>query len=415
MPAVTRPPQSGRSLWRFVHDRNPFYLLSAVSMFAGCRAIISAVGVAPGDGRTLIGLVAALQAYEALLIALALFLIRRRGLERDGWILLSIDALFLVDLTLLTGEVFSADFHVGLLVNAACFVLAMVKVGVVVRVLRLRVQAGAMAMIGLQLAAMFGVTGVFKMLARDGVVAPTLLYAGWWAVGAMPALWAIAVRRRQLVEGEDAPPQSPFAPLPYRLYAFLGFVSLVVHLGGLHRVYGVPLHAAYVAPLLLGSAILIGRSASLPGSAVASFQTMLTAAAVFMSLRFPIGMTGHAAGVALTPLRCALAGAAVVAVCALWRHRRLVFASIATACVATAALGGDVREMREHLIAVLHWLGGVARQLMPTTPLEWGVAAVVASFVLLGIGASISLGRPAVVEPRRIGPMQTIDLRKKDG
>jgi len=51
MPAVTRPPQSGRSFWRFVHDRNPFYLLSAVSMFAGCRAIISAVGVAPGDAR----------------------------------------------------------------------------------------------------------------------------------------------------------------------------------------------------------------------------------------------------------------------------------------------------------------------------------------------------------------------------
>ena len=396
MPAVTRPPQA-RSFWRFIHDRNPFYLLSAVSMFAGCRAIISAVGVAPGDGRMLIGLVAALQAYEVLLIGLALFLIRRRGLGRDGWILLSIDALFLTDLTLLTGEVFSADVHVGVLVNAACFVLAMAKVGVVVRVLRLRVPAGAMAMIGLQLAAMFGVTGVFKGLARDGVVPPTLLYAGWWVVAAMPALWAMAGRRRQSVEGEDAP-ANPFALLPYRLYAFLGFVSLVVHLGGLHRVYGVPLNAAYVAPLLLGLAILIGRATSLPAGAVATFQMMLTAAAVFMSLRFPIGMTGHPLGVAVTPLRCALAGAAVVALCALWRHRRLMFASIATACVATAALGGDVREMREHLVAVLRWLRDMGRLLVPTTPMEWGVAAVIASFVLLGIGASISLGTRADVD-----------------
>src|SRR4051812_96234 len=173
MPGLTRPPQ-GRSFWRFVHDRNPFYLLSAVSMFAGCRAIISAVGVAPGDGRTLLGLVAALQAYEGLLVALALFLIRRRGLDRDGWILLGIESLFLVDLTLLTGEVFSADLRTGALVNAACFALALVKIGVVVRVLRLRLPFAAAAIIVVQLAAMFGVTGVFKAVARDGAVPPVL-------------------------------------------------------------------------------------------------------------------------------------------------------------------------------------------------------------------------------------------------
>ena len=36
--------------------------------------------------------------------------------------------------------------------------------------------------------------------------------------------------------------------------------------------------------------------------------------------------------------------------------------------------------------------------LIPTTPLQWGVTAVVASFILLGVGASISLRK----EPRNV-------------
>src|SRR4051794_38465425 len=81
------------SLWRFVVDRNPFFLLSAVCMFAGCRVIIAALGVSPGEIRKLVGLIGVLNLYELLLIALALFLIKARGQNRDGWILLAIEAL----------------------------------------------------------------------------------------------------------------------------------------------------------------------------------------------------------------------------------------------------------------------------------------------------------------------------------
>src|SRR4051812_10878787 len=97
------------SLWRFVVDRNPFFLFSAVCMFAGCRMIIAALGVSPGEVHKLVALIGVLNLYELLLIALALFLIRRRGQNRDGWILLAIEALFLVDLTHLNGEVFAAS------------------------------------------------------------------------------------------------------------------------------------------------------------------------------------------------------------------------------------------------------------------------------------------------------------------
>src|SRR3954447_9484059 len=109
--APNAPPNRGRpggrvSLMRFIVDRNPFYLLSAVMMFAGVRVILSALQLKPGDLRHLLLLIGVLNAYEAAVIALALYLITRRGLVRDGWILLSIEALFLVDLTFLNAELY---------------------------------------------------------------------------------------------------------------------------------------------------------------------------------------------------------------------------------------------------------------------------------------------------------------------
>src|SRR5258707_13269844 len=96
--AVPKAPRRGSSLWRFIVDRNPFFLLSAVMMFAGVRVILAALQVAPGDLKHLLLLIGVLNAYEALVIGLALYLITRRGQHRDGGILLSIQALFLVDM-----------------------------------------------------------------------------------------------------------------------------------------------------------------------------------------------------------------------------------------------------------------------------------------------------------------------------
>src|SRR5437763_907450 len=106
--AAPRPDARRSVLLRFVADRNPFFLVSAVLMFAGVRVILSALDLAPGDLSRLLLLIGVLNAYEALVIALALLLIVRRGQRRDGWILLSIEALFLVDLTHLNAEFFTA-------------------------------------------------------------------------------------------------------------------------------------------------------------------------------------------------------------------------------------------------------------------------------------------------------------------
>ena len=48
------------TLLRFVHDRNPFYLLSALSMFVGFRVILGALDSRPGDWKTLLELIVTL-------------------------------------------------------------------------------------------------------------------------------------------------------------------------------------------------------------------------------------------------------------------------------------------------------------------------------------------------------------------
>src|SRR5258706_2087989 len=165
LPLAAAPPTPQRprpSLMRFIVDRNPFFLISAVCMFAGVRIILSALNVSPGDLRRLLLLIAVLNIYEAAVIALALFLITRRNQARDGWILLSIEALFLVDLTFLNAEFFTANLRGGMIINAVCWSLALVKIAVVIRTLKLRLTLPEWAYVALQLAAIFFMAGIFK-------------------------------------------------------------------------------------------------------------------------------------------------------------------------------------------------------------------------------------------------------------
>jgi len=116
-----------RFLLRLLAEGSPLYLLSALSMLAGCYTLSHALALQPGQTGKLLVLLAALGAYEALFVGLGLFLIVRRRLERDGRMLLLLEVLFLVDATLLGGETFSADFRTGVTVSVALLMLALVK------------------------------------------------------------------------------------------------------------------------------------------------------------------------------------------------------------------------------------------------------------------------------------------------
>lgn len=247
---MTTPTPTARPvLVRFIVDHNPFYLLSAACMLAGCLALTNTLSWSPvGLGRILI-LIATLNLYEALLIALGLFLVVRRGVVRDGVMLLFLEALFLVDTAFLNSEVFTLDERVGWIVNAALFAAAVAKVYVICRVLRVPLGGALFPYVLLQLAVLFAMPGVFKHMAgqRHGNLPVMAIYVGWWVTALLPILFLVFVRSVAHIAADA----SDVGRLIVRCVIVLATISLIAHLGTSTWVYKLPFHSANLTPLLL--------------------------------------------------------------------------------------------------------------------------------------------------------------------
>lgn len=160
------------------HNHNPFYLASALAMFVGCYLLSRALALAPGETGKLVALMGVLNVYEGLLIGLALFLIVRRGLERDGQMLLVLESAFLVDITLLASEVHAASRTGGALVAVSLLALAVPKIGAVAR--GLGVPGGPLLRLALPpLALLLAAPGIFAALVGARILSLPVVYVFW--------------------------------------------------------------------------------------------------------------------------------------------------------------------------------------------------------------------------------------------
>jgi hypothetical protein len=390
--AVSSPPRLMKFL-RFVHDRNPFYLLSALCMFVGFRIVLGAINSAPGDWKTLLMLMGTLQVYEVAIIALALFLIVKRGLIRDGWILLAIEALFLVDLTNLNAELFTAMPRLGTVVNSICFALAMVKIFAVVRVLGLRLSPGTASYISAQLAFLFGLPGLFWLMRSPAAAVSSMqIYAVWWVVALLIAGGVMLVKR---VSTGD----SPMATLPWRLYIVVPLISLLVHLVSQNRVYWVHFQPANTAPILLAAVVALAQSKwrwhrlAMPAS---MGLVLLSLIASLPSHHDQRELSTHLLGALVSPLRIQLLAATGVTALLALRNYSYFTAHIAAAYLLLAWLGATPGQMMKNGLRIARSSLESVDSLIPDTTLEWGFVAITGSFVLLAIGAVFSLRkRPA--------------------
>ena len=94
---------------RSLHARNPFYLLSAVSMLAGCFALSRALTAAPGQWKPLVALMGVLQLYEFVLLGLAVLLYRRIRMPSDARMAFLLGLLFVSDSTYLNTELATSN------------------------------------------------------------------------------------------------------------------------------------------------------------------------------------------------------------------------------------------------------------------------------------------------------------------
>jgi hypothetical protein len=387
-------PQGRGRLLRFVVDHNPFYLLSAVCMLSGLLTLTNSLSYSPIPARHLLLLIATLNGYELLLVALSLWLIVRRKLLRDGAILLGIEALFLADTAMLNAELFSVDRRLGAIVNLLLLLLAAAKLAVIFRALRIR-SIGAFVLTLSNLLLLFALPGIFKQISTsdNGRLSAMAIYAAWWAVGLLPIGFACVFHRPDSIRPARLDRRPKAHPRIALCFVLFSFASILVHLRLMNWVYAVQWEWANLSPLVLGMAVAIGmldsRVQTLPVRS--RLQLILPMLAIALSTRFAGSLFFAFGPLQLSPLRLAFAGATAVYLHGFWLYRHMYFAIASAFCLALIGAGASWESARQNLVDVWNWLVAVFERRHPRSAHDWGVLSVIASFVLLLAGAAASI------------------------
>jgi len=395
---------------KFLNQYNPFYLLSACCMLFGVFAMNDSLDWSPIAMGKLLTMILTLNVYELMLIGLAAFLLRR-GIKRDAMILLIIEAFFLADVGFLNMEVFARNPWIGLGVNTLILGAAALKVLLVFRAAGLSVVDGKFAFVVVQLGVLFAVPGMFSIIAKplDQKLPMFAIYAGWWLAGALPVAYAVLVGSSDVFRRRfDARPAGVDVVVA-RVLLVVPMLSLVAHLCLANWIYKVPFHPLNVAPLLLGLAIAVAHSDHHVATLAWRMRMQLAlpfCAIALSAIRFPsdlvfqLGGNGAPnAGFGITPLRAILVASAMVYLDGLWLHRHAYFAWGAGLCLACAGMGQSVGSINDNSLHLAKSSSSQLLRLIPRTLFAWGFVSVVAAFVLLAIGAAVSMLR------REAGPI----------
>lgn len=388
-------------LLTFLVHHNPFYLLSAVSMLIGCYALNAGLATRTGEIGKLLALIGVLNFYELILIALGLYLIRCRGLIRDGRTLLLLEIPFLVDLAFLNAEASSVSLSRGLLLNLIVLSLALLKVAVVMRLLFGRIPRHALGLIAMQLALLLMMPSAFKWFEHRGEVTEARFYLAWWAVGLLLVLFELQERFQRT---DDTGPAARVAHTMRRLYMVLPLASAVAHLSMLQWVYRVHFTAGDLSPLLVGIAFAVGRLPGVRPERILLVRLLAPAAAIVFALNDPPVVHGHLFGqLGAAPWLLTLAAAYVTWIYCFFRARALRM-------LAGGAMAAVIAAYAPQLYALGTWSAqrttDAALRLIPRTAMEWGLLSIGGAFAFLTLGAAVSLRKDADLPIEQAPPPQ---------
>lgn len=369
----------------FIYDHNPCFLLSALLMFVGVFLLNAARGAYEADMGSLLAVLTAVNAYEFAILGLALVLLRRMGIDksyRDPFLLMLIQLLFLIDSGFLLSEAVQTSPTWGWVVNVVLFGLAGLKVWMVMVGAKLPVRWRTMGFLLVQLGIMYGLPILLSRVAVGGEVSERAMYGVWWVVGLLPLAY-------DLIAGKEVLALSGRQQFLRRSYVIAPWLMLIAHLGYYHYVYEAPFTAACLSPVMLGLAVATRRVGASVFATAGNWRFMRAALPVVAVLMAMMGMEDAA----VPSVQVTLAASVVVSgyfVSLSVAGWAAVLVGVIAACRAVwptvVDVAGRGRAVGE---SSLRGLAG----LLPTTTLGWGVVAMVGAFVLLGLGAVMSLRR----------------------
>ena len=390
-PAVIE--HSLRKCLRLLVDHNPFYLLSAVCMLFGSYAIFSEIHGEPEFFGRLLFLIGVMEFYSLLVLVLGLYLWRKPGLERDAGYLLVLQILLLVDVTFLYNECLWVNLKLGVWINLAAATAGMVKMVLITRGLGLRLPRVSWVVLGMEMLLLFGMPGVLRVAGQGEWHEDWTMYGLWCTVAALLVVHlAVGVWRAPAATADRR--ATILRQVVFWCIGLLPGVSLVAHLSTSHYVFDATFYGFDLAPVFLAFAVVWMHRAA-PRGAPRFVGLLMTFTAMVMSASAGDSMMVRwPAPVTWTPLRIMLLAAALSLAYAWWRDQGRAFLVLAAMHFGAAWTGATAQQTVRNLETAWRWCTGLGRRLMPDSLLEWGGTCIVAAFLLLGLGAAVSVIRP---------------------
>ena len=370
--------------------RNPIYILSAALMLTGCFLISRALDIETGESAPLLALIATLQAYEILLIAIAVFLIRTNRAPADGRLLLLLELLFLFDPAHLNAELVAINQPLAVAVQLPLFCLLAAKLIIITRTLNHKLPALSTARILAVAALIYALPYYIGICIESSYpLKPLPTYLAYLT----PAAALILLTDRRILS--PTPIGSILAPLL--------LITLFTHIAAATWAHNAPLSLLFLAPSLLAATFFIKPALThhMTEQSIHALQTITPALAVALSASFPSELsiplfTDPQPALFISPLRFILLAAAVSYTTLAAQHHRAILLSPAATALAIIPLGHNPSTIANTIEQMLEKLADFATRLLPTTPIGWGILCIITAFILILAGTLRSLKHPTI-------------------
>lgn len=390
MSEMVECPEVG-GLRRFICAYNPIYLLSSLSMLAGCVLVANDSEHTNVPLSQLLLLVGVLVVYQAALFLIGSFLMLRRGVLRDGRLLLILDAVFMADITFVNSELITTSLQTGLGIGMLLLGWAALRMHWIAartggdmprwRYLFVLTAAGLIVLIP-----------AYMKHIDDGLsVTLNTLYSMWWIGGLLLGGWVVT---QHWADGNlPVAPRSERAAWVCPTYCTCAYASLLLHICVLHYVYNVAFVFALATPVLLALAMLLRRMEERwpiwQGTGV--LRLSLLVCGTLFGLCAPGDLALHAGSVAISAVKLTLGGAYLALVFVYFRRYSRWLLSAGAAAAVLSVFGPSIQQTVEFIRMAMAATGRGVQAILPASRAGWGAFGIALSFILLGAGTFWSM------------------------
>jgi len=341
-------------------------------MFIGCYLINAAAHEHPDTLAPVLGLVGVFNLYELAVLALGLGLMRR-GTYPQGRQLLALAILLLADSTFIYNELTIAHPGLGSAVAAVGAALALLKLAVICRAVRLTLPPIVWALTGLGVALSFGAPVLSRVFSTGRGLPDELLLGLWWGLAVL--LSGSLITAGQQLKGRMG-----------QLILTVIAVSATAHILSLHWVYHESVAPFHLAPLLLG--VSVALLVQCPHDAKRLFAGVFGVAALLAAQsHLQWELTTGSNPLRLSPLRLLTITATLAYLWLWWQQRTPGLLAAWPLLAAMTLLGPSFETLRHRVSWLLEQLWIALGWLTPNTLMHWGILLIGGAFAALGLGA----------------------------